>query len=273
MERASYTLNDLLRVMERLRDPVTGCPWDLGQDFRSIVPSTLEECYELAQAIEHRDYPHVAEELGDVLFQVVFYAQLGKEQGLFSMEGIIDTLVEKLLRRHPHVFADGEIEGVVATEARSSLESVKETWESIKQTERAARSQPGILADVPTALPALPRAQKLQKRAARVDFDWPDAAAVLVKLEEEIAELREAMSLQKMEQVEEELGDLLFTCVNLSRHLRVDAESSLRRASAKFERRFQRMEALAQARGLSLAGSSLQKLDELWRVAKSGSSG
>ncbi len=273
MERAGYTLTDLLRVMQRLRDPVTGCPWDIAQDFRSIVPSTLEECYELAQAIEHGDYPHIAEELGDVLFQVVFYAQLGKEQDLFSMEGIIDTLVEKLLRRHPHVFADGEIEGVVAAQARSSIDSVKETWESIKQDERASRSQIGILADVPTALPALPRAQKLQKRAARVDFDWPDAEAVLVKLEEEIEELREAMAARNSEQVDEELGDLLFTCVNLSRHLGLDAESSLRRASAKFELRFQRMEALAKARGFSLAGSSPQELDELWRAAKVGGNG
>jgi len=273
MERAGYTLADLLRVMERLRDPVTGCPWDLEQDFRSIVPSTLEECYELAQAIEHGDYPHVSEELGDVLFQVVFYAQLGKEQGLFCMEGIIDTLVEKLIRRHPHVFADGDIEGVVLTEARSSVEGVKETWESIKQEERAARSQIGILADVPTALPALPRAQKLQKRAARVAFDWPDASAVLVKLEEELGELREAMAGRNTEQVEEELGDLLFTCVNLSRHLGLDAESSLRRASSKFEQRFQGMEELAKARGGSLAERSPQELDELWRAIKGDGNG
>jgi ATP diphosphatase len=189
------------------------------------------------------------------------------------MEGIIDTLVEKLIRRHPHVFADGDIEGVVLTEARSSVEGVKETWESIKQEERAARSQIGILADVPTALPALPRAQKLQKRAARVAFDWPDASAVLVKLEEELGELREAMAGRNTEQVEEELGDLLFTCVNLSRHLGLDAESSLRRASSKFEQRFQGMEELAKARGGSLAERSPQELDELWRAIKGDGNG
>ena len=192
MKAPRYELDDLLRVMARLRDPATGCPWDIRQDFRSIVPSTLEECYELAQAIEHEDFPHVAEALGDVLFQVVFYAQLGSERDLFSFETIVDTLVTKLLRRHPHVFADGEIEGVVPD--RTSVESVKETWESIKQAERSAKSQGATLADVPLALPALPRAQKLQKRAARVNFDWPDAAGVLAKLEEEIAELRRAMA-------------------------------------------------------------------------------
>ncbi len=269
MEQARYSMADLLRVMERLRDPDTGCPWDLEQDFRSIVPSTLEECYELAEAIEHGDYPHLAEELGDVLFQVVFYAQLGRERELFCMDGIVDTLVEKLVRRHPHVFAGGEIEGVVAAVERSSLQTVRETWESIKQEERTARAQTGILADVPRALPALPRAQKLQKRAAGVAFDWPDAHAVLEKLEEEIAELRDAMGQGDAQQIEDELGDLLFTCVNLSRHLGVDAEASLRRASSKFERRFRYMEAMAEEGDLSLAERSPAELDELWRIAKS----
>jgi len=261
-----YELDDLLRVMARLRDPATGCPWDIRQDFRSIVPSTLEECYELAQAIEHEDFPHVAEELGDVLFQVVFYAQLGSERDLFSFETIVDTLVTKLLRRHPHVFADGEIEGVVPD--RTSVESVKETWESIKQAERSAKSQGATLADVPLALPALPRAQKLQKRAARVNFDWPDAAGVLAKLEEEIAELRRAMAAGSRAGVEEEMGDILFSSVNLARHLELDAETTLRRASAKFEQRFSAMEKLAAAGGKSLHQLSAAELDELWEAAK-----
>ena len=266
MKAPRYELDDLLRVMARLRDPATGCPWDIRQDFRSIVPSTLEECYELAQAIEHEDFPHVAEELGDVLFQVVFYAQLGSERDLFSFETIVDTLVTKLLRRHPHVFADGEIEGVVPD--RTSVESVKETWESIKQAERSAKSQGATLADVPLALPALPRAQKLQKRAARVNFDWPDVAGVLAKLEEEIAELRRAMAAGSRAGVEEEMGDILFSSVNLARHLELDAETTLRRASAKFEQRFSAMEKRATAGGKSLHQLSAAELDELWEAAK-----
>ena len=262
----AYQLADLLRVMERLRDPETGCPWDVRQDFRSIVPSTLEECYELAQAIEHEDYPHVAEELGDVLFQVVFYAQLGREQELFDFDGIVDGLVRKLLRRHPHVFLDGEIEGVVTE--RASVEDVKHSWEAIKQDERHEKSLPGILADVPVALPALPRAQKLQKRAARVKFDWPDPQAVLAKLEEEIAELRAALAADNAAAIAEEMGDILFTGVNLARKLGLDAESGLRHASAKFERRFTAMEDRATACGERLADYTPQQLDALWESVK-----
>ena len=265
-----YTLSNLLRVMERLRDPQQGCPWDLRQDFDTIVPSTLEECYELAQAIEHGDYPHVAEELGDVLFQVVFYAQLGKERDLFDFDGIVDTLVEKLVRRHPHVFAGGEIEGVVPPSERGSIDSIKESWESIKEEERAGRSHVGVLDDVPVALPALPRAQKLQKRAARVGFDWSEAGAVVNKLEEEIEELREAMSSGEVAELEDELGDVLFTCVNLARHLGLDAETALRRSSNKFEDRFRHMESFAAEENRTLAGSSAQELDALWRSVKSG---
>ncbi|HBM82613.1 MAG TPA: nucleoside triphosphate pyrophosphohydrolase [Halieaceae bacterium] len=267
MSTTPYTLADLLRVMQRLRDPEGGCPWDLQQDFRSIVPSTLEECYELASAIEHGDYPHVAEELGDVLFQVVFYAQLGREQGLFSFEEIVHTLVDKLLRRHPHVFAAGEIEGRV--DARHDVAEVKRSWEAIKREERAARAQRGIMDDVPVALPALPRAQKLQKRAALVGFDWPDAPAVLDKLDEERGELQEAMAAGDAAAVADEMGDLLFTCVNLARRLGLDAEATLRAASAKFERRFRVMEAaLAEADGRGLAALTSEELEALWVAAK-----
>lgn len=267
MSAGQYTVNDLLRVMQRLRDPEDGCPWDLKQDFRSIVPSTLEECYELAEAIEHGDYPHVAEELGDVLFQVVFYARLGEEQGLFSFPDIVHTLVDKLLRRHPHVFAQGEIEGIVADAV--DVAEVKHSWEAIKRDERAARAQGGVLDDVPVALPALPRAQKLQKRAALVGFDWPDAAAVLGKLDEERCELQEAMEAGVETAIADEMGDLLFTCVNLSRHLGLDAETVLRQASAKFEQRFRAMEKSAGAAGSAdLPGLTAAELDELWRAAK-----
>ena len=266
MANKAYQLADLLRVMERLRDPEFGCPWDVRQDFGSIVSSTLEECYELAEAIAHEDYPHVAEELGDVLFQVIFYAQLGREQKLFSFDSIVDGLVSKLVRRHPHVFLEGDIEGIVRD--RSSIEAVRQTWETIKQSERDNKSQPGILADVPRALPALPRAQKLQKRAATANFDWPDAGAVLTKLEEEIEELRAAMSAGDKAGVEEEMGDVLFTCANLSRHLGLDAEAALRAASNKFEQRFRAMEAQAETRGWVLAELSEVELDDLWEAVK-----
>lgn len=261
-----YDVGDLVRVMQRLRDPEHGCPWDLKQDFASIVPSTLEECYELAHAIEHGDFGHVAEELGDVLFQVVFYAQLGSERGLFDFGSVVHTLVEKLVRRHPHVFGDGEIEGVVAGD--TSVDEVNATWEAIKQEERSAREQHGILADIPLALPALPRAQKLQKRACSVGFDWQEAAGVLEKLDEEIAELRAAMANGDARNTRGELGDILFTCVNLARHLKVDAEAALRQSSAEFERRFHAMERYAEDAGDSLQNLDAAALDELWERAK-----
>ncbi len=261
-----YSLADLLRVMERLRDPEYGCPWDLAQDFRSIVPSTLEECYELAEAIEHDDFPHVAEELGDVLFQVVFYTQLGRERELFSFDSVVHTLVDKLVRRHPHVFAEGEIEGVV--DQRTEVADVKVTWEAIKQQERYARQQTGTLADVPVALPSLPRAQKLQKRAARVGFDWEDAEGVLDKVEEEIGELRTAIASADSEGTAEELGDLFFSLVNLSRHLKLDAETALRHASQKFEHRFEKMEAIAQEKRVDLDDLDADQLEMLWQQAK-----
>ncbi|TXS95519.1 nucleoside triphosphate pyrophosphohydrolase [Parahaliea maris] len=268
MTREQYSIADLLRVMERLRDPEHGCPWDLKQDFRSIVPSTLEECYELAEAIEHDDFPHVAEELGDVLFQVIFYTQLGRERGFFSFSEVVDTLVEKLVRRHPHVFADGEIEGVVGE--RIAVAQVKDSWEAIKQQERHERSQHGLLDDVPVALPALPRAQKLQKRATRVGFDWPAADPVFDKLDEEVTELRQAIVAGDSAAVEEEVGDLLFTCVNLARKLGVDAEAALRRSSSKFEGRFRRMETAATAAESSLSELDSEALERLWEGAKGG---
>ncbi len=266
MDEPRYTIEDLLRIMARLRDPENGCPWDRAQDFRSIVPSTLEECYELAAAIEAGDYPHIADELGDVLFQVVFYAQLGAEENLFSFEEIVHGLAEKLLRRHPHVFRDGEIEGVV--DASVDADAVKHAWEAIKAEERAGRAQHGVLDDVPLNLPALPRAQKLQKRAARIGFDWDTTSAVLDKLDEELLELREALDKGDTEGVEEELGDLLFTVVNLSRHRKVDAETALRRASAKFERRFRTMEERALAQGGDLGALTAEALEGLWDSAK-----
>lgn len=266
MNAPRFTMSDLLRVMQRLRDPDTGCPWDLDQDFSSIAPSTLEECYELVQAIEEADYEHVGEELGDVLFQVIFYAQLGKEQNLFSFDTIVSGLVEKLIRRHPHVFAQGRIEGI--PETRSSVNDVKRTWEEIKQLERDTRSQTGALADIPLALPALSRAQKVQKRAAGVNFDWTDTLSVVDKLQEELDELRLAISLQEPRAIADEIGDVLFTCVNLARHLGQDAEKSLRGATHKFEQRFHVMEALAAESGIDLSSLDESRFDALWRQAK-----
>lgn len=267
MKTPRYDMADLLRIMERLRDPTHGCPWDREQDFRSIVPSTLEECYELAAAIEGGDYAHLADELGDVLFQVVFYTQLGREEGHFTFEGVVHGLASKLLRRHPHVFADGQIEGVVAESTDAA--QVKTTWEAIKADERAERSQHGALDDVPVALPSLPRAQKLQKRAARLGFDWSDASGVVSKLHEELDELDQAVTSRDPDAVEEEMGDVLFTLVNLSRHLRVDAETALRRSSSKFESRFRTMERLARERGTDLASLDEQGWEALWAQAKS----
>lgn len=266
MQDKKYSIVDLLRVMERLRDPQTGCPWDVRQNFESIVSSTLEECYELAHAIEQKDYSHVAEELGDVLFQVVFYAQLGREQGLFEFDSVVEILVEKLLRRHPHVFKDGDVEGVVVKD--ESIDAVRRNWESIKKTERTAKTLTDILADIPHNLPALPRAQKLQKRAATVSFDWPGVSDVFAKLQEEISELQDALATRDESNVQEELGDVLFTTVNLARHLKLDAETTLRRSSSKFERRFKAMESLAKADGGSLEDLDNARMDQLWEQVK-----
>lgn len=266
MTEARYNIHDLLRVMQRLRDPVSGCPWDLEQDFQSIVPSTLEECYELAQAIEDGDFDHVAEELGDVLFQVVFYAQMGRERRLFTFEQVVDTLVDKLLRRHPHVFADGGIEGV--PDGKTSIEEVGHSWELIKQGERDGKDRGGVLDDIPHALPALPRAQKLQKRAARVGFDWAKAEDVLCAIEAEVGELREAMQKRSHDNVAEEMGDILFSCVNLARRMGLDAETTLRHSSTKFESRFRLMESYAQEDGQQLSELSPAQLEVLWSRAK-----
>jgi ATP diphosphatase len=265
-----YGINDLIRVMQRLRDPESGCPWDLQQDFSSIVPHTLEECYELADAIERSDLPHVAEELGDVLFQVIFYSQLGSEQAAFSFEDVAHGVTEKLLRRHPHVFAGGEIEGVVDGEA--SIADIKANWEQTKAQERADKQQHGLLADVPLSLPALSRAQKIQKRAARVGFDWDSLDDVLACLESEVKELREAIANESSAAIQAELGDVMFSAVNVARHLGCDAEQTLRAATHRFESRFQHMETAATNDGKQLADESSEQLERRWQAAKQASS-
>jgi nucleoside triphosphate diphosphatase len=268
----AYTLADLLAVMQQLRDPERGCPWDLQQDFASIAPHTLEECYELVDAIERGDFPQVREELGDVLFQVVFYAQLGREQQRFTFEELVNGLVDKLLRRHPHVFPDGGLtdqrKAAATPTAGMQVEQVGLNWERIKQDERAAKQQHGVLDDVPLALPALSRAAKLQKRAARVGFDWTGWRDVIDKMREEQAELIEAIEGGNPAEIADELGDLLFCGVNLARFLDVDPEAALRACNQKFERRFRFIEQTLAAEGRLPQQASLAEMDALWDAAK-----
>jgi ATP diphosphatase len=263
-----HDIADLRELMRRLRDPDTGCPWDLAQDWKSLVRHTLEESYELADAVERDAATEVRDELGDYLFQAVFYAQIASERGLFDFDDVADAIVRKLLRRHPHVFPGGELSSVRAPGQVPDTADIRERWEGIKQEDRHARAQRGALDDVPLALPALARAEKLQRRAAREGFDWQHWEGVLDKLAEETAELVEAVKSGDVRAREDEMGDILFTCVNLARHLGVDAEGALRGASAKFERRFREMEVVVAARGESLAGREPEVLDALWREAK-----
>ncbi|WP_444933784.1 nucleoside triphosphate pyrophosphohydrolase [Microbulbifer sp. JTAC008] len=263
----NYSVEDLLHLMAQLRSPEGGCPWDLKQDFASIVPSTIEEAYEVAEAIEQEDFEHLHEELGDLLFQVIFYAQLGREKDHFDFPQIVDTLVRKLVRRHPHVFPSGTLYGDRSAEALDEAE-VKRNWEAIKEAERTAKGDAGTLAGVAVGLPALTRAAKLQKRASRVGFDWPNIDGVLDKIEEEVAELREAVTNGDTEHAKEELGDLLFSCVNASRHLKVDPEAALRGCSRKFERRFGYVESSLHSEGRQVSEATLEELDRLWDKAK-----
>lgn len=265
MTSPTYSLDDLIYLMERLRDPQDGCPWDLDQDYSTIVPSTIEEAYEVADAIERGDIDSLREELGDLMFQAVFYSQLAREEGRFTLQEVISGLVEKLVRRHPHVFPDGTLQSRKGDNLDSSS-AVKEQWEEIKSTERTNKGHSSILDDVPRAFPALLRAHKLQKRAARVGFDWTKNEGVFDKLQEEISEVKEALDQESQAKIEEELGDLLFTCVNLVRRLGYDSETALRRSSAKFEKRFRAME--SEAGGQNLGNMSHEALEALWAKSK-----
>jgi len=270
MSEAERAVGALLDLMARLRDPEHGCPWDRAQSFATIAPYTIEEAYEVADAIEHGDREHLREELGDLLFQVVFHARIAQERGWFDFTAVADGIREKLVRRHPHLFAGAAI----------APEDLVRVWEEQKAQERAAATAPApggstVLAGVPRALPALIRAAKLGRRAARVGFDWPDAAAVRSKVVEELQEIGAALrssgaegAAATQQTVAEELGDLLFAVVNWSRHLHIDAETALRAANDKFERRFARMESLAKQRSLELAQLSAVEWDALWNEAK-----
>ena len=259
---------DLLYLMARLRHPEKGCPWDRKQDFSTIVPSTLEEAYEVADAITREDYAHLREELGDLLFQVVFYAELGRERGLFEFDDIVTGLIAKLIKRHPHVFPDGDLYAERVLDSSVSEQAVKHNWEEIKAQDRRQKGITGRLDDVPLALPALSRAQKLQKRAARHGFDWSGIKQVLEKIEEELGESRVAFALGEEAEIEEELGDLLFACVNAVRHAGFDAEATLRHANEKFEKRFAAMEQIADTQGKDFDELTSEQKNELWAVVK-----
>ncbi|EPM0508639.1 nucleoside triphosphate pyrophosphohydrolase [Pseudomonas putida] len=266
----TYTLDDLLHLMARLRDPQYGCPWDLKQNYASIVPHTIEEAYEVADTIERGDFEHLQGELGDLLFQVVYYSQLAREEGRFEFDGVVDSITRKLIRRHPHVFPTGELYAPVDTPSLSEAQ-VKSRWEEIKAEERAEKSQPeqlSLLDDVPATLPALSRAAKLQKRAATVGFDWPAALPVLDKVREDLDEVLQAMADGDADALEDEVGDLLFAAVNLARHLKQDPEHALRRANRKFERRFRFIEQALRDSGRPIEDCDLDELDALWGEAK-----
>ena len=266
-----YQLSDLLYLMARLRDPEGGCPWDLQQEFASIVPHTLEEAYEVADAIEREDFAHLPSELGDLLFQVVYYSQLGQEQQMFDFSTVVHSITEKLVRRHPHVFADGQLYAARQTSAVNS-EQVKQRWEEIKQQERAEQAEPeqavSVLADIPLNMPALSRALKIQKRASSVGFDWSSVPPVLAKVAEELQEVREALVSGDQAAISEELGDLLFATVNVARHLKVNPETALRAANIKFSERLQAVEQQARQQGVALSDCTEAQLDVMWNLAK-----
>jgi ATP diphosphatase len=266
-----YSLDDLLHLMARLRDPQYGCPWDVQQNYATIVPHTLEEAYEVADAIERGDFDDLKGELGDLLFQVVYYSQLAREEGRFEFAAVIDGITRKLIRRHPHVFPTGDLYAPLET-PRLSESQVKQRWEEIKAEERAAKAavpqQLSLLDDVPAVLPALSRAAKLQKRASQVGFDWPSALPVVDNVREELDEVLEAMAGNDAEAVAEEVGDLLFAAVNLARHLKVDPENALRAANRKFERRFRFIEQALRDSGRPIEDCTLEEMDALWGEAK-----
>lgn len=253
-------MDRLLEIMRRLRDPKTGCPWDIEQDFSTIAPYTIEEAYEVADAIQRQDWDDLKGELGDLLFQSVFHAQMADEKGLFDFSAVADTMSDKMVARHPHVFGDENRD--------KSAEQQTRDWEAIKAAERASKSQQGTLDGVAVGLPALLRAVKLQKRAARVGFDWPDVSHVLEKIVEESQELAEARDHLTQAEIEEEFGDLLFVMANLARHMNVEPEAALRATNAKFIRRFEKVEAKLAEKGKRPEDSDLAEMDGLWDWVK-----
>ena len=266
---SNYTLSDLLGIMRRLRDPINGCPWDLEQDFDTIAPYTIEEAYEVSEAIAERDMAALKDELGDLLFQVVFHAQMANETGAFSFGDVVEAVCEKMVSRHPHVFAGASIEDADAQTA---------AWEDHKKRERHEKARanghvPSALDGVAKSYPALMRSVKLSKRAARVGFDWPETTQVLDKLNEEMGELTDELVIAaetgaNKEAIEAEFGDVLFAYTNLARFIDVDPERALRGANRRFEQRFRRIEAILAAKGEKPEDKSLDELEDLWQQAK-----
>ena len=269
--RTRYDLDDLLTLMAVLRDPAQGCPWDVKQDWQSIVPHTLEEAYEVADAIERRAFDELPGELGDLLFQVVYYSQFAREEQRFDFHDVVDAVTAKMVARHPHVFPEGTLAsrrpaGVPAEEVETA--DVKTRWEALKARERETREAVSVLDDVPASLPALSRGTKLSKRAARVGFDWPDDQGVFAKVREELAEVEEAVRDGDAAHVREEIGDLLFAVTNLARRFDIDPEQALRHANLKFERRFRHVEQALSARAGGLEAASLDEMERHWQAAK-----
>lgn len=269
-----YTLDDLKELMRRLREPDGGCPWDVEQTYKTIAPSTIEEAYEVVDAIERENYVHLREELGDLLFQVIFYCEIAAEEQRFNFDEVVSDLVTKLVRRHPHVFPSGTLESRRdPQQTHDDQARIKQAWEALKQAERQAKGQAGLLDDIPVNLPALTRAAKLQKRASSAGFDWPSMTGVLGKIDEELAELKAAVDEQNSAAVAEELGDLIFSVVNACRHAKVDPETVTRATNAKFEQRFRYIEQRLAERGESVAEASLDTMDRLWDEAKQALTG
>ncbi|HCL66996.1 MAG TPA: nucleoside triphosphate pyrophosphohydrolase [Rhizobium sp.] len=267
----SQDIARLIEIMAALRNPETGCPWDIVQTFETIKPYTIEEAYEVADAIERNDPDDLCDELGDLLLQVVFHARMAEEADLFSFGDVVEVITAKMIRRHPHVFAVSEA---------STPEAVKTQWDDIKRQEKAERAErrtrrgmaedahSGHLSSVQRSFPALTEALKLQEHAARVGFDWSEAAPILDKIEEEIGELREALALGQQDKINEELGDLIFALVNIGRHVKADPEQALRGTNTKFRRRFNYIEKTIKANNETLEGASLERMEELWQAAK-----
>ena len=264
-------IDKLKSIMAALRHPETGCPWDLQQDFQSIARYTIEEAYEVVDAIERADYADLKDELGDLLLQVVFHARMAEEAGLFNFDDVVEAIADKMIRRHPHVFSDDTSDNSIG-KSDTSAAQVKQSWEAIKDRERAEKAgtdETSLLDDIPQPLPGLTRAIKLQKRAARIGFDWPDANQVWAKIEEELGELKAEIEQDNATaRKQDELGDVLFVMANLARHMGVDPEAAIRGGNQKFTRRFKWMEQKVKASGKSLDAYGLPRLEELWQQAK-----
>jgi len=259
MKELNEQLNILIKTFKELRNPESGCPWDREQTFKSIASCSIEEAYEVADAIEREDFDSLKSELGDLLFQVIFHAEMASEKEIFDLEDVIFELNDKLTRRHPHVFEDGSV---------SSAQDSLKIWEDIKAQERKEKKQDSLMDDVPVNLPSLSRAKKLQKRAARVGFDWQNSDRVFDKIDEEILELKNEKATEDKERISEEIGDIFFTLVNLTRHYDLDPEDIIRKANLKFEMRFRKMEQLAEQMHERLDDMTLEQLEIMWQKVK-----